>query len=211
MLVLNATYEPINVCTVRRATVLLLKEKAEVIEIGATDLHWATGSLPKPVVIRLVTYVRVPRDSHKRKITRRAVFARDGWQCMYCGANTSLTVDHVIPRSKGGGVGLGQHRRLVRAVQPPQGRLAAAPGQHAPARQAADAVGPHLHPARVADDPGDLAAVPPAGGLTPVASARTLAGRRGRTMSWWARTTRAPGRHPRLSNNSLDLQSPVAD
>jgi 5-methylcytosine-specific restriction endonuclease McrA len=105
VLVLNATYEPINVCTVRRATVLLLKEKAEVIEIGATDLHWATGSLPRPVVIRLVTYVRVPRDSHKRKITRRAVFARDGWQCMYCGAKTSLTVDHVIPRSKGGGSG----------------------------------------------------------------------------------------------------------
>ena len=105
MLVLNATYEPINVCTVRRATVLLLKEKAEVIEIGATDLHWATGSLPRPVVIRLVTYVRVPRDSHKRKITRRAVFARDGWQCQYCGAKTSLTVDHVIPRSKGGGSG----------------------------------------------------------------------------------------------------------
>ena len=102
MLVLNATYEPINVCTVRRATVLLLKEKAEVIELGATDLHWATGSLPKPVVIRLVTYVRVPRDSHKRKITRRAVFARDGWTCQYCGARSNLTVDHVIPRSKGG-------------------------------------------------------------------------------------------------------------
>ncbi len=105
MLVLNATYEPINVCTVRRATVLLLKSKAEVVEIGTQDLHWATGSLPRPVVIRLMTYVRIPRDTHKRKITRRAVFARDGWMCQYCGARTSLTVDHVIPRSKGGGSG----------------------------------------------------------------------------------------------------------
>src|ERR1700709_2889235 len=65
VLVLNATYEPINVCTVRRATVLLLKEKAEVIEIGSQTLHWATGSLAKPVVIRLITYVRIPRDPHK--------------------------------------------------------------------------------------------------------------------------------------------------
>ena len=105
MLVLNATYEPINVCTVRRATVLLLKSKAEVIEVGTRDLHWASGSFPRPVVIRLVTYVRIPRDTHKRKITRRAVFARDGWECQYCGARTSLTVDHVIPRSKGGGSG----------------------------------------------------------------------------------------------------------
>src|SRR3954463_4966799 len=105
VLVLNATLKPINVCTIRRATGLLLKSKAEVIEIGAQALHWATGSLPRPVVIRLVTYVRIPRDTHKRKITRRAVFARDGWQCQYCGARTSLTVDHVIPRSKGGDSG----------------------------------------------------------------------------------------------------------
>ena len=58
--------------------------------------------MPRPVVIRLVTYVRVPRDTHKRRITRRAVFARDSWTCQYCGSRSNLTVDHVIPRSKGG-------------------------------------------------------------------------------------------------------------
>ena len=103
MLVLNATYEPINVCTVRRAVVLLLKEKAEVIERAELELHSATWTLSRPVVIRLVAYVRIPRDTHRRKITRRAVFARDNWTCQYCGSRSNLTVDHVIPRSKGGG------------------------------------------------------------------------------------------------------------
>ena len=102
MLVLNATYEPINVCTVRRAAVLILKAKAEVIEHGAWELHAESLTLPRPVVIRLVTYVRVPRDTHRRKITRRAVFARDNWACQYCGSRSNLTVDHVVPRSKGG-------------------------------------------------------------------------------------------------------------
>ena len=102
MLVLNATYEPINVCTVRRAVVLLLKDKAEVIEHGDWALHSASQTISRPVVIRLVAYVHIPRDTHRRKITRRAVFARDNWTCQYCGSHSSLTVDHVIPRSKGG-------------------------------------------------------------------------------------------------------------
>jgi len=102
VLVLNATYEPINVCTIRRAAVLLLKEKAEIIEHAEWELHSENLTLPRPVVIRLVTYVRVPRDTHRRKITRRAVFARDRWTCQYCGSGASLTVDHVVPRSKGG-------------------------------------------------------------------------------------------------------------
>lgn len=102
VLVLNATYEPINVCTVRRAAVLLLKAKAEVVEHANWELRSEHTAMPRPVVIRLVQYVRVPRDTQRRKITRRAVFARDGWECQYCGAHAQLTVDHVIPRSKGG-------------------------------------------------------------------------------------------------------------
>ena len=103
MLVLNATFEPINVCTVRRAVVLLLKSKAEVIEHAEWKLHSANATMSRPAVIRLVTYVHIPRDTHRRRITRRAVFARDDWTCQYCGARSNLTVDHVVPRSKGGG------------------------------------------------------------------------------------------------------------
>ncbi len=102
MLVLNATFEPINVCSVRRAVVLVLKQKAELVEEGAWALRSERATMSRPAVIRLVSYVRVPRDAHRRKITRRAVFARDGWTCQYCGARSNLTVDHVIPRCKGG-------------------------------------------------------------------------------------------------------------
>jgi len=91
------------VCTVRRAVVLMLKGKAELLEHGVHELHSASATVPRPAVIRLVSYVRIPRDTHRRKITRRAVFARDGWACQYCGSRANLTVDHVIPRSKGGG------------------------------------------------------------------------------------------------------------
>lgn len=103
MLVLNATYEPINVCTVRRATVLVLKSKAEVLERGKGVLRSERLAVERPVVIRLITYVKVPRDVHRRKITRKAVLARDSWTCQYCGQHKpGLTVDHVIPRSRGG-------------------------------------------------------------------------------------------------------------
>lgn len=103
VLVLNASYEPINVCTMRRAAVLVLKERAEVLERREGVLHSERLELDRPCVIRLVRYVRVPRDVHRRKITRRAVLARDSYTCQYCGRESAgLTVDHVVPRSRGG-------------------------------------------------------------------------------------------------------------
>ena len=122
VLVLNASYEPLNVCTVRRAHVLVYKGKAEVIEQLDQPLRSATGSFIWPHVIRLVHYVRVPR-AIQRKISRRALFARDGWRCVYCGTtNGRLTLDHVVPRSKGGDSIWENVVTVVRAVQPAQGR-----------------------------------------------------------------------------------------
>ncbi len=104
VLVLNASYEPVNVCTVRRGTVLILKERAEIIENAADPLRSERAQFERPAVIRLLRYVHVPRDAHRRRITRRAVLARDLWTCQYCGTTkpTGMTVDHVIPRSRGG-------------------------------------------------------------------------------------------------------------
>jgi 5-methylcytosine-specific restriction endonuclease McrA len=101
VLVLNASYEPLNVTSVRRAHVLVFKGKAEVVEQLRQPLHSATATFPWPHVIRLVKFVRVPR-AVKRKISRRALFARDGHRCVYCGSTGRLTLDHVVPRSRGG-------------------------------------------------------------------------------------------------------------
>jgi 5-methylcytosine-specific restriction endonuclease McrA len=102
VLVLNASYEPLNVTSVRRAYVLVFKGKAELIEQLEEPLHSASDTYPWPHVIRLVQYVRVPR-AVQRKISRRALFARDNWRCAYCGTTGGkLTLDHVVPRSRGG-------------------------------------------------------------------------------------------------------------
>ena len=103
VLVLNTTYEPLNVCTVRRALVLLFKDKAEVLELSGAALHSERAAYEIPLVIRLNSYVRIPRRAATGRISRRAVFARDGHRCQYCGSDRHLTVDHVVPRSKGGG------------------------------------------------------------------------------------------------------------
>ncbi len=104
VLVLNASFEPINVTSLARAVVLVLKEKAEVLEEAPIQLRSGSRSFARPHVIRLTYLVRFPRYE-ARKISRRALFARDGYACQYCGSSSRLTVDHVVPRSRGGGSG----------------------------------------------------------------------------------------------------------
>ena len=99
-LVLNATYEPLCVVSVRRATILVLTAKAECVSDGDGLLHSAHQSLPVPSVVRLTRYVKVPYRSHVG-LSRRAVFARDGGRCAYC-RGLAETIDHVFPRSRGG-------------------------------------------------------------------------------------------------------------
>lgn len=99
-LVLNATYEPLCVVTLHRAVVLVLAEKAVIVEAGQSVLHSARVSVPAPSVVRLSRYVRVP---YRREVpmTRRAILDRDGHACAYCGLRAD-TIDHVRPRSRGG-------------------------------------------------------------------------------------------------------------
>ena len=99
-LLLNATYEPLCVVSSRRAIVLVLAEKAEPVDSAADVVHAARVSLPVPVVVRLTRYVRVPYPAQV-PLSRRAVFTRDGQTCVYCG-NSATSIDHVVPRSRGG-------------------------------------------------------------------------------------------------------------
>lgn len=101
VLVLNQDYEPLNVCNVRRALVLVIGGKAEVLEAGANSLQSPSVSFLAPSVIRLVYMIRRPRP--RVKLSRREIFIRDNHTCQYCNRQFSdLTIDHVIPRSRGG-------------------------------------------------------------------------------------------------------------
>ena len=100
-LVLNATYEPLGVVSERRALILVLNQRAITVEESETVLHYAGGEMTLPTVIRLVKFVRIP-FRHSVPLSRRAIFARDSGRCVYCLA-TATSIDHVIPRSRGGG------------------------------------------------------------------------------------------------------------
>ncbi len=99
VLVLNASYEPLNITSWRRAVVLLIKGKAEQLENNERLIY---TDFPLPSVIRLRHYVRVPYK--EIPLTRRNILERDRHTCQYCGyKGDQLTLDHVFPRSRGGG------------------------------------------------------------------------------------------------------------
>jgi 5-methylcytosine-specific restriction endonuclease McrA len=101
VLVLNQNHEPLNVCTVRRAFVLVDRGKAEILENGRGYLHTIAQSFPIPSVIRLIYLIRRPRP--QGRLTRRDIFLRDRSTCQYCGKQTrDITIDHLIPRHRGG-------------------------------------------------------------------------------------------------------------
>jgi 5-methylcytosine-specific restriction endonuclease McrA len=99
-LVLNASETPLAVVAARRAVVMVLKEKADVVLSNGMVFHSERLVLEAPSVVRLRRYVNVPYRPHA-PLTRRAVFARDLGVCQYCGGPAE-NLDHVIPRSKGG-------------------------------------------------------------------------------------------------------------
>ena len=101
VLVLNANFEPINVCSMRRAIGLILTEKAAMVVNGRGHIHTINQLLPRPSVIRLEQMIHRPRP--RVKLTRREIFRRDNYTCQYCGRRDApLTVDHILPKHLGG-------------------------------------------------------------------------------------------------------------
>ena len=103
VLVLNASYEPINICSMRRAVVLVMKGVARIEERSDRVLHSPSIELWVPSVIRLLEYIHIPYE--RRSLSRKDILLRDHHTCQYCGRSaspTDLTLDHVLPRSRGG-------------------------------------------------------------------------------------------------------------
>lgn len=101
VLVLNANFEPLNVCNMRRAVCLMVMDKADLVKNGRGEIHTVNQSFPKPSIIRLQNMVHRPRP--RVKLTRKEIFRRDNYTCQYCGsAARDLTIDHITPKHMGG-------------------------------------------------------------------------------------------------------------
>ena len=101
VLVLNQNYEPLSVCSVRRALLLVLRGKAETVEKLGGVIRSVSQDYPVPSVVRLGRYIHAPR--RKVVLSKRNILKRDNHQCQYCGRKDGkLTVDHIVPRTNGG-------------------------------------------------------------------------------------------------------------
>lgn len=101
VLVLNQNYEPMSVCSVRRAIVLIFRGKAHAVESAEGALRSVREEFPVPSVVRLQRYINAPR--RRVVLSKRNILKRDNYQCQYCGeTETNLTIDHIVPRRFGG-------------------------------------------------------------------------------------------------------------
>jgi 5-methylcytosine-specific restriction endonuclease McrA len=100
VLVLNSDYTPLNVTSIRRGFILVIKGKAEVLRQDADNIVTSIGEFVRPLIIRLLSYVRF--KTKPVKLNRKRIFRRDNNECVYCGSKRNLTIDHIMPRSRGG-------------------------------------------------------------------------------------------------------------
>ncbi len=100
VLVLNFDFTPLNVTTLQRGFILVNKGKAEIIEADSSPIVTAYKEYVRPLIIRLLRYITYRGNGIR--VNRQRVFKRDDHQCVYCGSQKELTIDHVLPRSRGG-------------------------------------------------------------------------------------------------------------
>jgi len=100
VLVLNFDYTPLNVTTFRRGFTLVDKGKAEVVKSDENPIVIGVKKYVRPLIIRLLKYIKF--QTRKLRVNRNRIFKRDGNQCVYCGSKRDLTIDHVMPKSRGG-------------------------------------------------------------------------------------------------------------
>jgi len=100
-LVLNQNYEPLTICNVKRAVILAYLGKAEIVSKNETKkIKSVRHTFDYPSIVRLVYFIKVPYK--KIILSRKNILRRDGHRCQYCGTTQNLTVDHVMPKSRGG-------------------------------------------------------------------------------------------------------------
>ncbi len=100
VLVLNADFTPLNVTSMVRGYVLVQKGKAEILKTSETPILTGMSEIVRPLIIRLLNFVKYRLKAVK--IKRERIYKRDGWKCVYCESKKNLTIDHVLPKCRGG-------------------------------------------------------------------------------------------------------------